>query len=65
MSNWRTPRSDSIELEIPIEDLKTNDVIVVSAGEQIPADGRIVQGQGLVDERMITRCSRHFAQTAR
>jgi cation transport ATPase len=47
------PRTDDIDLEVPIEDLKTNDVIVVSAGEQIPADGRIIQGRGLVDERMI------------
>ncbi len=45
--------TDGIHLEVPIEDLKTNDVIVVSAGEQIPADGRILQGRGLVDERMI------------
>ena len=28
-------------------------MIVVSAGEQIPADGRILRGRGLVDERMI------------
>jgi cation transport ATPase len=42
-----------VDLEVPIEDLKTNDVIVVSAGEQIPADGRIIQGRALVDERMI------------
>jgi cation transport ATPase len=48
-----TPRGDSIDVEIPIEDLKINDVIVVSAGEQIPADGRILQGRGLADERMI------------
>ena len=47
------PTTDGIDLEVPIEDLKTNDVIVVSAGEQIPADGRILQGLGLVDERMI------------
>jgi cation transport ATPase len=45
--------TDGVDLEVPIEDLKTNDVIVVSAGEQIPADGRIIQGRGLVDERMI------------
>ena len=38
---------------MPIEDLQANDVIVVSAGEQIPADGRVLQGRGLVDERMI------------
>ena len=48
-----TPRTDGIDVEVPIEDLKPNDVIVVSAGEQIPADGRILQGRGLVDERMI------------
>ena len=49
-----TPKADSIDVEVPIEDLKPNDVIVVSAGEQIPADGRILEGRGLVDERMIT-----------
>ena len=48
-----TPKADSIDVEVPIEDLEPNDVIVVSAGEQIPADGRILQGRGLVDERMI------------
>ena len=48
-----TPKAGSIDIEVPIEDLKPNDVIVVSAGEQIPVDGRILQGRGLVDERMI------------
>jgi cation transport ATPase len=48
-----TPRADGVDLEVPIEDLKTNDVIVVEAGEQIPVDGRILQGRGLVDERMV------------
>ena len=58
-------KTDSIDVEVPIEDLKPNDVIVVSAGEQIPADGRILQGRGLVDERMIRGLARHFPQTAR
>ena len=48
-----TSDSDGINVEVPIEDLDPNDVIVVSAGEQIPADGRVVHGRGLVDERMI------------
>jgi cation transport ATPase len=48
-----TPKADSIDVEVPIEDLEPNDVIVVSAGEQVPTDGRILQGRGLVDERMI------------
>jgi cation transport ATPase len=47
------PNTDNIEVEVSTEDLKPNDVIVVSVGEQIPADGRILQGRGLVDERMI------------
>ena len=48
-----TPEADNIHVEVPIEDLRPSDVIVVSAGEQIPVDGRILQGRGLVDERMI------------
>lgn len=40
-------------VEIPIDYLKPNDVILVSTGEQIPVDGRVLQGQGLVDERMV------------
>ena len=48
-----TPKANSIDIELPIEDLMPNDVIVVSAGERIPADGRILHGRGLVDERMI------------
>jgi cation transport ATPase len=47
------PGSNNVGVEIPIEDLKPNDVIVVSAGEQIPVDGRVLRGQGLVDERMV------------
>ena len=48
-----TPEPNGVEIEIPIEDLKPGDVILVSAGEQIPVDGRILQGRGLVDERMV------------
>jgi len=48
-----TPEPNGVEVEVPIEDLKPSDVILVSAGEQIPADGRILQGRGLVDERMV------------
>lgn len=48
-----TPTMDGIHVEVPIEDLKTNDVILVSAGQRIPVDGRILHGRGLVDERMI------------
>jgi cation transport ATPase len=48
-----TPQGDGVSVEVPIDDLKPNDVIVVSAGELIPADGRVLEGRGLVDERMV------------
>jgi cation transport ATPase len=47
------PGSSNLIMEIPIDDLKPNDVIFISAGEPIPVDGRVLQGQGLVDERMV------------
>jgi cation transport ATPase len=47
------PGPNNVSVEIPIEDLKPKDVIFVSAGEQIPVDGRVLRGQGLVDERMV------------
>ena len=40
-------------VEISIDDLMPSDVILISAGEQIPVDGRVLEGQGLVDERLI------------
>ena len=43
----------SSTVEMPIDDLKPGDMIQLSAGEQIPLDGRVLKGQGLVDERLI------------
>ena len=48
-----TLAADNRHIDLLISDLKPNDVIVVSAGEQVPADGLVVRGHGLVDERMI------------
>jgi K+-transporting ATPase ATPase B chain len=40
--------------EVPAPELQRGDVVVVSAGEVIPADGEIIQGAGSVDESAIT-----------
>jgi Cu2+-exporting ATPase len=45
---------DDIEVEIPFEDVKIGDTVVVSAGGMIPVDGIIIQGLGSVDQRMLT-----------
>ena len=48
-------RSDSGGLEeVPAPELQRGDVVVVNAGEIIPADGEIIEGVGSVDESAIT-----------
>src|SRR5690242_20418045 len=40
--------------DVPAPDLQRGDIVVVSAGEIIPADGEIIEGVGSVDESAIT-----------
>ncbi len=40
--------------EVPAPDLQRGDVVVVRAGEVIPADGEVIEGVGSVDESAIT-----------
>src|ERR1700688_49495 len=46
--------ADGTEQDVPAPDLQRGDVVVVVAGEVIPADGEIVEGVGSVDESAIT-----------
>ncbi len=45
---------DNEEKEIPIEQLKVGDLMVVKPGEKIPTDGEVVFGSSSVDESMAT-----------
>lgn len=54
-----TPRTiwvcqGEIEVQIPFEDLQRGDIVVLHAGEVIPADGYITEGFARVDQRMLT-----------
>jgi K+-transporting ATPase ATPase B chain len=40
--------------EVPAPELRRGDVVVVTAGEVIPADGEVIEGAGSVDESAIT-----------
>lgn len=42
------------EIEIPIEEVKVGDIIVVKPGQKIPVDGEVVKGNTAVDESMLT-----------
>ncbi|MBS3168882.1 cadmium-translocating P-type ATPase [Candidatus Woesearchaeota archaeon] len=45
---------DGNEIQIPIDDVKVNDVIIVKPGQKVPVDGIIVDGHSSIDESMIT-----------
>jgi Cu+-exporting ATPase len=42
------------EVDVPVEDVRVGDVVVVRPGEKVPVDGRVVSGESAVDEAMIT-----------
>jgi len=45
---------DGAEQDIPIEQVRVGDVILVRPGEKIPVDGAVLEGHSAVDESMIT-----------
>jgi Cu2+-exporting ATPase len=40
--------------DIPIEDLKKGDRVLIKPGEQIPSDGIIIEGESAINEAMLT-----------
>ncbi|MCC6343183.1 MAG: copper-translocating P-type ATPase [Bryobacterales bacterium] len=45
---------EGVELDLPVEEARPGDIIVVRPGERIPTDGRIIEGSSSVDESMLT-----------
>jgi len=45
---------NGVETEAPIEEVKVKDVVIVGASDKIPIDGVIIDGQGYVNESMLT-----------
>ncbi|HAF30144.1 MAG TPA: heavy metal translocating P-type ATPase [Bacteroidales bacterium] len=42
------------EIEISIDDVIPGDIIIIRPGEQIPVDGKVIEGSSFIDESMIT-----------
>jgi len=42
------------EIDIPVEDVRVGDIVIVRPGEKIPVDGIVIEGHSAVDESMIT-----------
>ncbi|MFJ3513976.1 cation-translocating P-type ATPase [Streptomyces sp. NPDC090131] len=48
-------RRDGREAEVPAEQLVDGDVVLISAGDQVPADGRLIEASALqIDESALT-----------
>ncbi|KAJ6758393.1 ATP7 ISOFORM B [Salix koriyanagi] len=46
--------SDAICTEVPTDDVRVGDTVLVLPGESIPVDGRVLAGRSVVDESMLT-----------
>lgn len=45
---------DGVEVEVPVDDVRVGDVVLVKPGEKIPVDGVVVEGRSAIDESMLT-----------
>jgi Cu+-exporting ATPase len=45
---------DDNELDVPVDDVRIGDVVLVRPGEKIPVDGVVIEGHSSVDESMLT-----------
>jgi Cu+-exporting ATPase len=43
-----------LEMEVPVDDVRVGDLILVKPGETIPVDGVVVEGRSAIDESMLT-----------
>jgi Cd2+/Zn2+-exporting ATPase len=47
-------RRENKEVQVPIEDVKPKEVVIVRPGERIPVDGKIVSGCGSINQSTLT-----------
>ncbi|MGB9881067.1 MAG: heavy metal translocating P-type ATPase, partial [Anaerolineae bacterium] len=45
---------ETADVEVPVEEVRVGDVVIVRPGERIPVDGVVLQGRSAVDESMLT-----------
>jgi len=50
----RLRRADGVEQEVPINEVRAGDLVVVRPGERVPVDGEVVAGRSELDESLIT-----------
>lgn len=50
----RVVRDSDVEVDVPVDLVRSGDVVVVRPGERLPVDGEIVSGSSAIDESMLT-----------
>lgn len=45
---------DGIQQEIPVDQVRVDDILIVQSGMQIPVDGVVVSGSGHIDKSLVT-----------
>jgi P-type E1-E2 ATPase len=45
---------DGVEVQFPLKDVKEGHIVIVYPGDLIPIDGKIIRGQGLIDQQKLT-----------
>ncbi len=55
---------DGVEEEVPLQEVRLGDVLVVREGGTVPTDGRVLEGYGSIDESAITGESIPVEKTA-
>jgi Cd2+/Zn2+-exporting ATPase len=47
-------RREGKEVQVPIEEVKPREIVIVKPGERIPVDGQIISGCGSINQSMLT-----------
>jgi len=45
---------DGAEMDVPVEEVRVGDMVIVRPGERVPVDGVVFEGHSAVDESMLT-----------
>ncbi len=45
---------DGVAVEVPIDEVRVGDIFLVQAGEKVPTDGQVIDGESEVDESLVT-----------
>ncbi|MDF2717855.1 MAG: heavy metal-transporting ATPase, partial [Paenibacillus sp.] len=49
-----TLQSASGEIQVPLEQVKAGDTVMIRPGEKVPVDGRVIAGSSIIDEAAVT-----------